>query len=251
MIKRDEFLLQLKEEKRFRKSIRRLLKTFFKEKEEKKIAENRLRSVIKNLIKEAAKTDVPTAQPHKNTGINVLEDLLKNIIPVIEDDYKALTSAKEQRISFRAHILNGVQNSLEPVDVVTDVPKGAEIEELAEVEEDPDLTIAVTDDDKFIPVRDSDQEPEEEEEESFSSIEGMDETGRNFASNTFNKIEKQILEAYESLANNEDRELFYDYLLTNLKLYFDKFEDELKLTVPEPESPDYEPTAPGAEEVTL
>ena len=64
-------------------------------------------------------------------------------------------------------------------------------------------------------------------------------TGRNFASITFNKVEKQIIDAFESLANEADRNLFYDYLLTNLKLYFDKFEEELQVTSDEPESPDY------------
>jgi len=29
-------------------------------------------------------------------------------------------------------------------------------------------------------------------------------------------------------------------LITNLKLYFDKFEDELQSTVPEPTTPEYE-----------
>ena len=82
--------------------------------------------------------------------------------------------------------------------------------------------------------------PQEEEEEDTFSIEGADETGRNFAAITFNKVEKQILDAYESLANKEDAKLFYDYLLTNLKLYFDKFEDEILPAVPEPDSPDYE-----------
>ena len=72
----------------------------------------------------------------------------------------------------------------------------------------------------------------------------MDETGRNFASNTFNKVEKQTIDAYESLANQADRDMFYDYLLTNLKLYFDKFEDELKVNLPEPASPNYDGEAP-------
>ena len=35
-------------------------------------------------------------------------------------------------------------------------------------------------------------------------------------------------------------ELFYDYLLTNLKLYFDKFEDELAPSLEEPTTPEYE-----------
>ena len=82
-------------------------------------------------------------------------------------------------------------------------------------------------------------EPEEEEEDTFT-IAGEDLTGRNFASITFNKVEKQIIDAFESLANEEDRNLFYDYLLTNLKLYFDKFEEELQVSSDEPVSPNYD-----------
>ena len=37
-------------------------------------------------------------------------------------------------------------------------------------------------------------------------------------------IEKQIIDAYALLGNDEDKELFYSYLVTNLKLYFDKFD---------------------------
>ena len=236
MIDRKELLTEIKEEKRLRKLIRKGIKLYMEGKLNK---ENRLRQVIRELIPEVAKTDVPDAQPHRSTGINVLEDLLRNIIPTIEDGYKALTSDKDQRDSFRAHILNAIVNSLKPVAVVADLPKSDE------PLEEQDLTIKVDaeegdeDLDKFIPVRDIDMPQEEEEEDTFS-IEGADETGRNFAAITFNKVEKQILDAYESLANKEDAKLFYDYLLTNLKLYFDKFEDEILPAVPEPDSPDYE-----------
>jgi len=140
---------------------------------------------------------------------------------------------------------------LEPVDILANADSEP-TEELAEAEDDVTIK-TVSDEEKFIPVRDLDQEEEvEEEEEAFSTIEGMDENGRNFAANTYNKIEKQILSTYESLASEEDRDKFYDYLLTNLKLYFDKFEDELKTVVPEPESPDYNPeSAEGTVDVTL
>jgi len=42
------------------------------------------------------------------------------------------------------------------------------------------------------------------------------------------------------LADEEDKKLFYDYLLTNLLLYFDKFEDELAETLPDISTPEYE-----------
>ena len=67
---------------------------------------------------------------------------------------------------------------------------------------------------------------------------------------TFKKIQGSILDSWEVLSNDEDKELFYDYLLTNLKLYFDKFEDELKPSLPEPTTPEYEKAAgPGGGEI--
>ena len=240
MIDRDEFLKELKEEQRFRKAIRGLLENYLSEKKEKTaLEENRLRGVIRSLIKEVSGTaDVPDSQPQRATGINVLEDTLKVIIPIIEDAYKGLTTSKSQRESFRAHVLNAVENSLAPVDITAGA---AESQEENELEEDIALDIDV--EDKFIPVRDQDMTPEPEEEEepkSFQDLEGMNITGRNFASTTFNKVENQILDAYESLADEKDRNLFKEYMLTNLKLYFDRFEEELQPTLPEPDSPDYD-----------
>ena len=114
MIDRDEFLKELKEEQRLRKVVRGLLENYLSQKKDKvMLEENRLRGVIRSLIKEVS-ADVPDEQPQRSTGINVLEDTLKVIIPIIEDAYKGLTTSKEQRDSFRAHILNAVENSVAP-----------------------------------------------------------------------------------------------------------------------------------------
>ena len=237
MIDRDEFLKELKEEQRLRKVVRGLLENYLSEKKENvMLEENRLRGVIRSLIKEVS-ADIPDEQPQRSTGINVLEDTLKTVIPIVEDAYKGLTTSKEQRDSFRAHILNAVENSLAPVDVTS---KAEVSQEENDLEEEVSLDVDV-EDERFIPVRDQDQpeEAEELEPQSFQNLSGMNVTGRNFASTTFNKIENQIQDAYESLADEEDRKLYKDYMLTNLKLYFDRFEEELQPSVPEPESPDY------------
>ena len=242
MIDRNELLKELKEakeEQRLRKVVRSLLENYLAEKQDKvMLEENRLRGIIRSLIKEAT-ADVPDEQPQRSTGINVLEDTLKVIIPIVEDAYKGLTTSKEQRDSFRAHILNAVENSLTPIDV-TATAEGSQEENEEELEEEVTLDVDV-EEDRFIPVRDQDKPAEEEpaEQESFQDLSGMNVTGRNFASTTFNKIENQIQDAYESLADAEDRKLYKEYMLTNLKLYFDRFEEELQPTVPEPESPDY------------
>ena len=94
------------------------------------------------------------------------------------------------------------------------------------MEEDVELTIH--DDDKFIDIDGEKEEidPEQEKEQSFS-VDGEDETGRNFAMGTWERIETNIVDSYRKLSNPSDRDLFYDYLVANLKLYFDKFDDEV------------------------
>ena len=187
--------------------------------------ENKLRGIVRKLIKETAEE----AAPHRNTGINVLADLLKKIIPQLEQEYKMLTTDAEQRESFRAHVVNATQNSLstsqsmeEPADMDMALPDLEEQEEGEEVDVSLDVS---TGEDKFIDIDETPPEDEEEEEDTFG-LDDEDETGRNFAQRAFEKVEKQIIEAYSLLSNEEDKQLFYDYLITNLKLYFDRFEED-------------------------
>ena len=125
--------------------------------------------------------------------------------------------------------------------------RGANLSE-EEVEEEVNIQIGDDgsgDDEKFIDIRTDAEIAAEEEEEQTDPIdefglEGQDETGRNMAYNTFKKIETSIIDSYELLSNPEDQELFYDYLIANAKLYFDKFEDELSMTPEEPTNQAYD-----------
>ena len=215
--------------------------------------EKGLRGLIRKLVTEAAEE----AAPHENTGINVLADLLKTIIPQIETEYKLLTTDQGQRESFRAHIVNAAQNSLAATKAVDKSADAAgmdmEMPMQEQEEEEVDISLDVktgeeVGDEKFIDIDDAPAEPEGDEEADTFGLEGEDETGRNFAQRAFEKIEKQILEAYELLSAEEDKQLFYDYLITNMKLYFDKFEDELKSSLPEPTTDEYEEEAAEDEE---
>lgn len=225
-----------------------------------RIEEFRLRKAIRGIIKEAE--DIVT---HESTGINVLADLLETIVPILKSYYKKLGTDIQQRKSFRAHILKSVQNMLAPISMMfkaggqigapkTERPQVPE-EEIVEGEEGLEEKVKVKtgkpeEDPAFIPLKADRKEMEKEKEEekptepkpedSFVEIEGEDETGRNIALQSFKRVEKQIREAYSILANEEDRNLFYDYLITNIKLYFDKFEDELQTMVPEPTTTAYE-----------
>lgn len=266
-IDRKEFIQEIMLREHISKSLRKRLA-------EARYATNKnnmqLRKVISSLIKEAEEAD---KAPHRSTGINVLADVLKKIVPVLEQDYKALTTDPTQRESFRAHIINAAQNAIAPVSASgeADGEEGGEpplsddeVSELEEIEvvvgdeaeeieaggeEDvvADLDSAEAGDDEeaggdldlgdeaFIDIDDT----PEPEEDTFG-IAGKDDTGRNFAQSSFDKIEKQIIDAYALLGNDEDKELFYKYLVTNLKLYFDKFEDELASVLPEPTTSEYE-----------
>ena len=98
------------EEKLLRENIRRLIR-FVKQK--KQLEEEKTKEAFKKLItlelcsmlNERSVPDVnPT--PNKSTGINVLEDLLKKIVPTLELDYKQLTTSPTHRESFFNYIFN-------------------------------------------------------------------------------------------------------------------------------------------------
>ena len=228
---------QLIEEIRLREFIKRAVRVRAKNKKNHKVWEEfELRAIIRKLLKEA---DTDKVQ-HRSTGINVLEDLLKKIVPVLEQDYKMLTTDVKQRKSFSAHIITATQNSLAPVaankDADSDDSKFIGIEEVEDLDEIEVQVGKPEDDEAFIDIEDK----EDEEESNFQDLGNEDKTGSNFAQATFDKIEKQIIDAFSLLSNQEDQDLFEEYLLTNLKLYFDKFEDELKTTVSEPTTDEYE-----------
>tara|TARA_R110002012_G_scaffold318647_1_gene537443 strand:- start:608 stop:1348 length:741 start_codon:yes stop_codon:yes gene_type:complete len=216
-----------------RENIRHIIKIVknkkLKEQKEKYITEQALRKVVRKLLSE--KAPVPDEVPNRSTGINVLEELLKKIIPVLETDFKSLTTDDEQRGSFRAHILNGIQKIL----AVANANSKAGF---VDIKEEIDVTIA--DDDRFIDIEpEKDLDPKDEFSQGLEKS-SLDQTGRNVAFNSFKKIEQNILDSYELLDNDEDKKLFHDYLLTNIKLYFDKFEDELSGDVPDITTPEYE-----------
>ena len=261
-----------------RKYIRKKVRTMLHEhKKQQFLQEQRLRKIIRNLLQEG---DVSDMHPHRSTGINVLEDVLKKMITTLRTDYKRMTTSATQRESFRAHMISAVKKALAP-SLVNDAylqdpespmlaepppdfgppgeeegstaieqpasapaaePSGDEdlmksLDALEEAEIEVDLE-GEEEEAKKIPVEDDDQ-PDEVEEFS-AELSDLDETGRNMAFTTFRKISQYILDAYDMLANLEDKKIFVDYLITNMKLYFDKFEDELQKDVDEPSTDAYD-----------
>jgi len=239
---------EMAEELLLRENIRNAIKIVLKRKEEEKnqalLEEQALRDIVRKLIKEEA-----AESPSQSTAINVLEELLRKIIPVLEEDYKSLTTDPEQRKSFRAHIVNAIENLLAPAEInaeVEEVPQLDALEELlVKINE---ISVAVGDEkpEEFIDIYDDEieeEEPSTEEEEFAKGLEDEEYNlvGRNMALKSFKKIQQNILDSFAVVSpDDEDRETFYDYLITNVKLYFDKFEEELDPTPSEPTTPEYE-----------
>ena len=245
--KRDDNKMK-KEEKRLRRKIKIGLKEFFNTKakvHEEAVAsileEHQLRMQLREIILEQSlnETEDPTADVHDNTGINTLKDLLKNtnVLATLRETYKTLTTDANQKKSFRAHIIKWVEDTLAPVKL-NDTDRGTSISEEVGVD------IEGVDSSMFIDAADGSEKDQAEispeEEEGLSTISGEDTTGRNKAERIYPNIEKSIVDYYAELDNPEDQEMFYDYLIANLKLYFDKWEGEMSTSVVEPTNDEYE-----------
>ena len=269
---RNEFLQELKLRQVIRETIQKVRQNQILQEEKEINQEQQLRSFLKSLIKESKESHY-----FESTGINKLRKLFKNtqMLSTLRDGYKSLTTSKEQRESFRAHIINAVQNLLAPYRGMlgddSDLDNNPDTDQL---EEQDQLSVNISDEEKMIgddgePVN---LKPAEEEDEAMSdedqekqefTISGMDQTaderqGRNDALDAFKNIEDQIEKLYLDIENDDDREIFYNWLLTNLKLYFDQFEEEMQPTIGEPTTSEYEaekdkqpPQADDLEQVSM
>ena len=242
---------KVKQETRLRLQIREALKSFFNSKSEqheeevsKILEEHKLRMHLREVILEQSinESEDPTTDVHDNTGINTLKDLFKNtnILATLRTAYKTLTTNDDQKNSFRAHVLKWTVDTLAPVKL-NDTDNGTQISEqsvgvdILGVDADPKMFL------NFSDGSEKETDPEkEEEEEKMKGIEGEDTTGRNKAERIYPAIEKSVIDYYSELDNPEDQEMYYDYLIANLKLYFDKWDGEMSKSVEEPTNDEYD-----------
>ncbi len=244
---------ELKEqEQQLRRTIRIGLKEFFDNKQKEQedlieyiIQEHNLRLNLREMIITEAASEDPTVDIADSTGINTLKDLLKNsnVLSTLRNVYKTLTTDEDQKLSFRAHIIKWIQDTLAPVRLNDVKPEGEEALSEAVGVDVQGIDTDPADISKFIEADDGsekEQPAEETEEETMQPISGADTTGRNKAERVYPVIEKSIVDYYGELDNPEDQEMFYDYLIANTKLYFDKWDGEMSTTVEEPTNDEYE-----------
>lgn len=156
--------------------------------------------------------------PHKYTAMNVLETLLKTIVPNIEENYKSLTTSTSQRESFVAHVMASLN------ELLTALKTNRQPEYDEEEKQSGDLLTT--------PVNEAKSNQGEKVNISIKpekiQIKGKDETGRNFAIQTYKQIESAVRDSFVSLNDQKDITMFEKYLFKNLILYFEKFERELQ-----------------------
>lgn len=223
---------------------------------QEKILREYIRRLLKKKLNEASIEDTPT----KSTGLNKLVSVLKIILPSLESSYKALTTDKAQRDSFRKYIIKAYLDTLAPQDVLADMPM-TESRELTE--QDVDAEMPEVDPSKKIKLDDPFGEKAEEEEQKkkekeekaqdkiklaaepeatqpFPTITGLDPTGRDAAIETYKKTADAIIRSYRTLHNQQDQKTFKDYLITNILLYMDQYESVIASEIPDVTTPEYE-----------
>lgn len=225
--------------------------------------EYKLRLVIRELIKEAKEN----TNPHPNTGINKLRDSFRKAKATIKSKFQQLTTDPKQRETFRAHILNAFTNLFIELDGLNakglpeEQPESDDMELQAPPEETEnqdsnldmeneidailkEVKIDVGDDIEIedMPTGDEqtkkDFEKKEKENDEKANlnpeIEQGDTTGRNQAFDTFRLVQSYFSDAYLDLDNEDDKQMFKDWCLYNMKLLLDSYEKQLAAAPEEP-----------------
>tara|TARA_R110000824_G_scaffold3106_2_gene14250 strand:- start:13778 stop:14485 length:708 start_codon:yes stop_codon:yes gene_type:complete len=220
-IKRTSFINELIEERFARKLVREAIKIVeFEDKEE----EHMLRDVIKQMITEAKPNEMKV---HDETGMNYLENLFSNtnFLEELKGGFAALTTDIRQRNSFASHVLNAMEGLL-----ARDTLNRREDDE-ARVEKPTPSTLKATPGEAGMSSIDvnitdkKEEKPKKKEEEGpgFKLLPGMDETGGEAAMRTWKVINPLIQNELVRLRNPKDEDIFKEYLVKNVKLYFEEW----------------------------
>ena len=158
MIDRNEMAQEILLRKNVSKAIKIVLEKREARATKQTEGERALRGIVRELLE--GQSAVASVAKHDSTGINALEDLLKNtnVLSVLETGYKSLTTDKHQRESYKNHILSAIQKSLAPEESRKEAGEDVEITE----EIDIGITDRPEDDPDFINVNDDDKEEEPE-----------------------------------------------------------------------------------------
>ena len=225
MISREEMHQEFILRENIQKSVKSKLTESNKKKRLSLKEEMILRSFINSVLSEAVQS--ASSDPHSSTGINFLTTLFRNtsFLSNLEEKFKSMTTDPSQRDSFKSHIMKAIDMTITRMDELSSASDlSSEDDGLNEID------IEIDDEDAlpgYVSMDKETKEDKEEKEKEEFKIDGEDDTGRNAAFETYNNIEKFLVDSYSSLGNPADKETFRKYLSLNLDHYFDEWESEL------------------------
>jgi hypothetical protein len=233
MNKKEELLQEFKLRRLIRKAIR--IKHF---KEEKKnlVEEQKLRKVLRALMKEEIDADTNPA-PQESTALSALADAFNQILPILKTGLRKL-KIPEERQSYRAHILQKFSHMFSSYEALDSQQSGVVGE--SDVDEGPaGIKIAIDDPNRVMPSDGKEDERFKEEPEpelepddddiAKLAIETEDPTGARRAFTTINNsnIQQILADTRKLLVRPEDKAEFKAYAMYNVDLWLLTYEKEL------------------------
>jgi len=229
----------LSSEIKLRLLIREVIKIKNKQNEQE---ENKLRTVIQYLLKEAGEIDSDTQPaPYASTAVNALADAFNQILPVLKTGLRKLAKP-EERLSYRAHVLEkfkSIFDNFEGLDSEAEEMIGESGLNEQEEEKEEGITIKIDDPDRIMPsdgkeddrFKEPEKDPEAEVEEEFDTfkIAGENPTGARVAFETINdsNIVQVLSDKRKLLFDTEYKQEFKMYALYNVDLWLLTYEKEL------------------------
>lgn len=226
----------INEENILRSFIRKAIKHVKHKKENEALLEEQ---ELRNLIKKMILQEKEREPAYDDTGLNILNSLFLDtgILKRIRIGYKELKSTSEQRETYKEHLIYHIMNLLN-IERAKDHP-GDQSEIVTDLQEQDELTLKLDTDGSELmgqePRKETPEEKEDKEIEDFRipGKEYGDTTGIKQAFAVFNQTEvkQSIMNYWNRLGNEEDKDTFYDNLLEQLKMYFDVWEEEVQAEV--------------------
>lgn len=230
---------QFLEEFKLRRLIRKVIKVKkLKEqntKEQNFAEEEKLRKVIRHLLREGDVDSDTKPAPYASTPVNALADAFSQILPVLKSGLRKLAKP-EERQSYRAHVLQKFQSIFSNFEGL-DAESGGAIGESDLTEQE--VTLKIDDPNRIMPsdgkeddrFKEKEKDPDQQLEDDFGNFQmaGQNPTGARVAFETINdsNIEQVLSDKRKTLFDPAYKKEFKEYALYNADLWLNTYEKEL------------------------
>ena len=220
------------QEEALRKAIRRSIKVYSKNKNkvsQEQIKEQKLRTVIRNLLKEQEET-----VSQNKTWMNVLSDLLNYMIPLMRDKYVQLQTNMDERQGFKDTVNVYFEQQFRQIDNTEEV----EQEKLEEEEAEREANMSDVDKIKlrvkssnpdFIDIDDGSSKgtpKQKKKEPEGKNAQSYQESGSQFAEEFIKSIGDRVRDDYSrKIPANTDRDDFKRTFFSNLTSWYEIWDE--------------------------